>query len=96
LSFDILCYGDNPGIIKLIESQKNLKEVKLFFPINNETIVRPIEESLIKCADTIQYLRINWKPVTKLFSYLENLLSLEIIPFRHKIGIIWKRYLYLI
>ncbi|RGB27040.1 hypothetical protein C1646_769644 [Rhizophagus diaphanus] len=60
LSFNILCDGDNPGIIKLIE------------------------KSLIKCADTIQYLRINWKPVTKLFSYLENLLSLEIIPFRHK------------
>ncbi|PKY53012.1 hypothetical protein RhiirA4_470990 [Rhizophagus irregularis] len=52
LSFDILCCDDNPGIIKLIESQKNLKEVKLFFPINNETIVRPIEESLIKCAGT--------------------------------------------
>ncbi|PKC56138.1 hypothetical protein RhiirA1_474446 [Rhizophagus irregularis] len=79
LSFDILCDGDNPDIIKLIESQKNLKKFKLYLPINNETIVRPIEESLIKCADTIQYLRINWRPDTKLFSYLENLLSLEII-----------------
>ncbi|PKC64393.1 hypothetical protein RhiirA1_462478 [Rhizophagus irregularis] len=87
LIFDILYYNHNPGIIKLIEDQKNLKEVKLIYKcllINNESIIRPLEESLIKCADTIQYLRIDWKPVTKLFSYLVNLLSLEINAFGHK------------
>ncbi|CAB5357317.1 unnamed protein product [Rhizophagus irregularis] len=87
LIFDILYYNHNPGIIKLIEDQKNLKEVKFIYKcllINNESIIRPLEESLIKCADTIQYLRIDWKPVTKLFSYLVNLLSLEINAFGHK------------
>ncbi|PKY50091.1 hypothetical protein RhiirA4_466371 [Rhizophagus irregularis] len=49
-----------------------------------KSIIRPLEELLIKCADTIQYLRIDWKPVTKLFSYLVNLLSLEINAFGHK------------
>uniref|UniRef100_U9SNM8 F-box domain-containing protein n=1 Tax=Rhizophagus irregularis (strain DAOM 181602 / DAOM 197198 / MUCL 43194) TaxID=747089 RepID=U9SNM8_RHIID len=88
LNFDILYNNThNFGIIKLIEGQKNLKEVKFNDRspiIHKELIVRPLEEALIKCADTIQYLRIDWKPVTKLFSYLVNLISLEIHAFRHK------------
>ncbi|GBB88028.1 hypothetical protein RclHR1_14550002 [Rhizophagus clarus] len=87
LSFDILYNTQNSGIIKLIEGQKNLKEVKFNYkslPINNESRNRPLEEALIKCGDTIQYLRIDWKPSTKLFSYLVNLLSLEINALGHK------------
>lgn len=34
---------------------------------------KTLEESLIKCADTIQYLRIFWEPLTKSLLYLVNL-----------------------
>ncbi|CAG8523951.1 807_t:CDS:1, partial [Rhizophagus irregularis] len=36
-----------------------------------------LEESLIRHADTVYYLRMDWKPITRLRSYLPNLLSLE-------------------
>ncbi|PKY50776.1 hypothetical protein RhiirA4_467422 [Rhizophagus irregularis] len=88
LNFDILYFSThNCGIIKLIEGQKNLNEVKFYnkyLVTLKEYIVRPLEEALIKCADTIQYLKIDWKPVTKLFSHLVNLISLEIHAFCHK------------
>jgi hypothetical protein len=87
LSFDILYNTHNPGIIRLIEGQKNLKEIQFIYkclPINNESLIKPLEESIIKCSGTIQYLRIDWKPVTKLLSYLVNLISLEINAFGHK------------
>ena len=44
----------------------------------NESFNKSLEESLIKHADTIQYLRISWTPTTRILSYLANLLSLEI------------------
>ncbi|RGB43404.1 hypothetical protein C1646_749789 [Rhizophagus diaphanus] len=68
----------NFGIIKLIEAQKNLNEVHLFNYSVTESFEGLIEESLIKHADTIQYLRIRSVPVTKFLSYLVNLSSLEI------------------
>ncbi|CAG8623338.1 11039_t:CDS:2 [Rhizophagus irregularis] len=87
LSFDIVYNNThNFGIIKLIEGQKNLKEVKFnnkYLVTFKESIIGPLEELLIKCADTIQYLKIDWKPVTNLFSYLVNLISLEIHGYLH-------------
>ncbi|PKY59773.1 hypothetical protein RhiirA4_482792 [Rhizophagus irregularis] len=68
----------NFGIIKLIEAQKNLNEVHLFNYSVTKSFEGLIEKSLIKHADTIQYLRIRSAPVTKFLSYLVNLSSLEI------------------
>jgi hypothetical protein len=81
LNINIMMHSSNPGIIRLIKAQKNLKEVNFFYNnlrINNIPYFKTLEESLIKCADTIQYLRIGWRPVTKFLSYLVNLVSLEI------------------
>ncbi|RIA85191.1 hypothetical protein C1645_831153 [Glomus cerebriforme] len=64
------------GIIKLIEAQKNLNKVCLHNSYYNN--MRNIEESLIKNVDTIQYLQIDWIPVTKILSYL--VLRSEYIP----------------
>ncbi|PKC70752.1 hypothetical protein RhiirA1_532482 [Rhizophagus irregularis] len=72
---------DNPGIVELIEGQKNLRDVKLIYNnsyLNNESYRKSLEESLIKCADTIQYLRIDWNPVTNFLSTLVNLVSLDL------------------
>ncbi|GBB94113.1 hypothetical protein RclHR1_22950001 [Rhizophagus clarus] len=72
---------DPSRIIELIEAQKNLKEVNLTCKgtvINDDPYHKAIEESLIKCADTIQYLRINWEPITKFLSHLVNLVSLDL------------------
>ncbi|PKY48241.1 hypothetical protein RhiirA4_463785 [Rhizophagus irregularis] len=80
LRFEINNITKNPGIIRLIETQKNLKEVivnsnNLF---SNEFYCKSLEESLINCADTIQYLKIDWIPTTNYLSYLVNLVSLKI------------------
>ena len=37
-----------------------------------------LRESLIKRADTVQHLEIDWRPVTKILSHLVNLVSLDI------------------
>jgi hypothetical protein len=81
--------ADNPGIVKLIEGQRNLKDVKFIYNnsnLNNESYRKTLEESLIKCADTIQYLRIDWNPVTNFLSSLVNLVSLDLnLCFTHLI-----------
>ncbi|GBB88579.1 hypothetical protein RclHR1_15110002 [Rhizophagus clarus] len=68
--------------VKLIEVQKNLKDVNLIcncMHIYNESCYKPLEEALIKCANIVQYLEIsNWRPFTRFLSYLVNLVSLEI------------------
>ncbi|GES99701.1 hypothetical protein GLOIN_2v1789107 [Rhizophagus clarus] len=69
-----------PGITRLIEVQKNLKEVNFFcgYISDNATYRKTLEESLTQCADTLQYLRIEWKPITNHLSNLVNLVSLKI------------------
>ncbi|PKY27568.1 hypothetical protein RhiirB3_443340 [Rhizophagus irregularis] len=79
---------NNSGINKLIEVQKKLNNVSFIGPykgsraiiniIEDESIYKSLEESLIKHVDTIQYLRMDWKPITKILSYLVNLFRLEI------------------
>ncbi|PKK63516.1 hypothetical protein RhiirC2_758170, partial [Rhizophagus irregularis] len=72
--------SDNSGIVKLIEAQKNLNEVYFvcFTNKRNESYRKTLEETLIKNADTIKYLRIGWNPTTKILSHLVNLISLDI------------------
>lgn len=71
----------NHGIVRFVESQKNLKEINLISTKGSEIYRQTLEELLIKCADTVQHLKINWNPVTKFLSYLVNLVSLEIMNF---------------
>ncbi|CAG8733311.1 22034_t:CDS:2 [Rhizophagus irregularis] len=83
LVFDIIRYPtDNSGFIKLIEVQKNLNDVCIFHIYDgddpNNSFYKTLEEILIKHANTLKYLRIDWKPITRFLSYLVNLLSLEI------------------
>ncbi|CAB5357333.1 unnamed protein product [Rhizophagus irregularis] len=67
------------GIVKLIEVQKNLKGINFVSTMpRNKPYRKALEESIIKCADTVQYLKISWSPVTKFLSYLVNLVRLEI------------------
>ncbi|RGB43403.1 hypothetical protein C1646_749788 [Rhizophagus diaphanus] len=73
--------NDNSGIIKLIEAQKKLVDVHLVYfytNMRNEPYCKTLEESLIKNSDTIQYLRIGWKPTTNILTSLVNLISLDI------------------
>jgi len=49
-------------MVKLIVAQNNLNE----------------DQFCLKHADTIQHLQIYWKPVTKILSYLVNLVSLDL------------------
>jgi hypothetical protein len=68
---------NNPGITKLIEAQKNLNEVNfVFYPSSNEC--ENLEKSLFKIVNTVQHLRIYWRPKTKILSYLVNLTSLDL------------------
>ncbi|CAB5357422.1 unnamed protein product [Rhizophagus irregularis] len=74
-------FPDNYGIIKLIEVQKKLNDISFIYPrrsVRNDSFNKTLEKSLIKHVDTIQYLRLDWKPITNILSYLVNLLSLEI------------------
>ncbi|GBC05426.1 hypothetical protein RclHR1_06210011 [Rhizophagus clarus] len=70
----------NYGFIKLIEIQKNLNDFRLIHTssFGNESFYKSLEESLIKHADTVQYLSIGWNPTTRFLSYFVNLLYLEI------------------
>ncbi|CAG8659094.1 2553_t:CDS:2 [Rhizophagus irregularis] len=53
----------------------------------NKSLHKSLEESLIKHADTIQYLRMDWLPYTRILSYLVNLLSFEIdLPYNKNFG----------
>jgi hypothetical protein len=72
--------NNNPGIVRLIEAQKDLKEVNIFYSnfLDNTPYCKTLEKSLVKFADTIQYLKIDWIPITNYLSYLVNLVSLKI------------------
>jgi hypothetical protein len=73
--------NDNHGIIKLIEAQKNLNYVTFTYENGDESLCKTLGNSLIKHADTLQYLKLNLElitTITKSLSYLVNLSSLEI------------------
>ncbi|POG68121.1 hypothetical protein GLOIN_2v1878576 [Rhizophagus irregularis DAOM 181602=DAOM 197198] len=86
LRFDIICQTITYGIIKLIEAQNNLNDINfsnfVVFNHSHNQLIRYFEKSLIKHADTIQYLKINSIPdmgLRRFLSYFVNLLSLEIM-----------------
>ncbi|PKY32250.1 hypothetical protein RhiirB3_450302 [Rhizophagus irregularis] len=67
----------------IIRAQEELKDLAVLDRngfIIYDTYFKTLEESLIKCADTIQYLKIRWIPITNYLSYLINLVSLKIQP----------------
>ena len=71
------------GIAKFIEAQKSLNKVIFDYTgtnsVRDELEYRKIlEYSLIKHADTIRYLQIDWVPITEILSCLTNLLSLDV------------------
>ncbi|PKC07017.1 hypothetical protein RhiirA5_500954 [Rhizophagus irregularis] len=67
--------NDISRIVKLIEAQKNLNEIHM--SCDNDEALKTIEELLIKKADTIQHLRLDWEPVTEVLSHLVNLKILD-------------------
>ncbi|GBB83169.1 hypothetical protein RclHR1_00010051 [Rhizophagus clarus] len=87
ITFENIYSGiDGSGIIKLIEVQKNLKNISFIAIndrlnntyINDENFCKSLEKSLIKHTDTVKFLRISWMPVTRILSCLVNLISLDI------------------
>ncbi|RIA80508.1 hypothetical protein C1645_838573 [Glomus cerebriforme] len=73
---------NNYGIVKLIESQKNLVNVNFRVDIHASNSDKEIfEKSLIKHASNIQYFRIIQQPTTNLLSFLVNLKVLKLSDF---------------
>src|SRR5437764_5272137 len=68
------------AVIKLIEAQKNLNSITISNSVTarNAPFYENFEKALIKHADTVQHLKIDWNPVTKILSHLVNLVSLDI------------------
>ncbi|GBC10709.1 hypothetical protein RclHR1_09840005 [Rhizophagus clarus] len=80
LEFDNLQTNNNSGLlVKLIEAQKDLNEVRFICYTNTsgESFCKTLEESLIKHANTVKHLQIDWVPITNVLSHLINLISLE-------------------
>src|ERR1044072_1051564 len=82
LSIESIEYmGDNYGIIKLIEAPKNLYSIRLltrYSCVNKSSFCKFRENSLIKHANTLQYLKITNQHVTKFLSSFVNLKGLEL------------------
>jgi len=69
LDLFINAYNNNHGIIRLVEAQKKLFNIYLSYrPYMSHN--KTLENSLIKHANTVQYLKINKEPFTKILSYL--------------------------
>ncbi|GES99181.1 hypothetical protein GLOIN_2v1787971 [Rhizophagus clarus] len=84
LRFNFDCEStDISGFIELIDAQKNLNDVNFINTLKlNKSFCKLLEELVIKHADTVQYLRISWEPITKFLSYFVNLLCLEVeVPY---------------
>ncbi|GBC04990.1 hypothetical protein RclHR1_00060003 [Rhizophagus clarus] len=88
-------YHNNPDIAKLIDSSKNLVNVKFepnyfnYFNYSNknESFYTLIENSLNKHADNVQCFKITEPPATKLFSSFVNLKRLELNGYAR--GTLW-------
>ncbi|GBB99247.1 hypothetical protein RclHR1_03460016 [Rhizophagus clarus] len=76
---------NNNGIIKLIQCQKKLNNVRFYYAgtnypymeINSNSFYKDLENSLIKHASNIQYFSTNKKPYPNFLSYFKNLKYLE-------------------
>ncbi|GES99168.1 hypothetical protein GLOIN_2v813753 [Rhizophagus clarus] len=76
----------NNGIFKLIEIQNNLNDFSLVncSGLKNVLFNKSLEASLIKHANTMQYLVISWNPTMRFLSRFVNLLSLQMRNYRYR------------
>ncbi|GBC20746.2 hypothetical protein GLOIN_2v1882079 [Rhizophagus irregularis DAOM 181602=DAOM 197198] len=73
--------NNNNGIIKLIKSQKNLLNINLIYPsytYDDKSFGEILENSLINHSNTIEYIKINKSPFTKILTSFINLQVLEL------------------
>ncbi|GBC05417.1 hypothetical protein RclHR1_06210002 [Rhizophagus clarus] len=81
---DVYYFINNSGLSEFIQEQKNLSDVAFVSDENYvyhnsvEPFYKSLEVSLIKHANTIQHLRIEWIPFTGVLSCLVNLVKLKI------------------
>ncbi|RIA92269.1 hypothetical protein C1645_874901 [Glomus cerebriforme] len=80
LEFFIEGDNNNYGIVKLIESQKRLSNIR-FLPKSryiNKAYCKILENSLIKHSNTIEYFKMTRQPTTKFLLSFKNLKRLEL------------------
>jgi hypothetical protein len=72
--------GNNYGIIKLIENQKKLLDIRLayYYSRSNESFFEILETSLIKHSNNIQCFKLTKQPITNILSSFVNLKRLEL------------------
>ncbi|RIA84519.1 hypothetical protein C1645_879876 [Glomus cerebriforme] len=77
--------NNNYGIVKLIEVQKKIQNIRFItYSQNGDESFRIIlENSLIKHVNTIQYFKMTKQPITKILSCFVNLKILELDGNRH-------------
>jgi hypothetical protein len=89
LELESFCFHNNinlnvlRGVVKICKSIKKIEILDNFYlfgiPFSeNESFNESLEESLIRHANTVQHLRVNWNFTTRFLSYFVNLLSLKI------------------
>ncbi|RGB28391.1 hypothetical protein C1646_767877 [Rhizophagus diaphanus] len=80
LELFINVHNNNYGIVKLIETQKNLFDIRFITYSQNldGTFCNILENSLNKHANTIQYFKMTTPPTTNILSSLINLKELEL------------------
>jgi hypothetical protein len=83
---DYFVYANNQnGIVKLIDAQKNLKEVFFDFNFNTSSRFINLEKSLIKHEKTIEHIKlVTYTPITNIFSYFKNLKILKVENVVHR------------
>ncbi|GBB83140.1 hypothetical protein RclHR1_00010022 [Rhizophagus clarus] len=71
---------NNYGIIKLIENQKKLFDIRLtyYYSRANESFFKILEISLIKHSNNVQYFKLTKQPITDILSSFVNLKRLEL------------------
>ncbi|CAB5392923.1 unnamed protein product [Rhizophagus irregularis] len=82
LRFDII---QDFKMVELIKAQKNLNDIYMscYSYLRDELYCNNLEESLIKNSDTIQYLRIDWTPITQTLSLLTHMINPDPWKGRH-------------
>jgi hypothetical protein len=73
--------NNNYGILKFIKAQKNLLNINLIYPsntYNDNSFGETLEKSFINHSNTIEYIKINKSPFTKILTSFANLEILEL------------------
>ncbi|RIA88657.1 hypothetical protein C1645_877231 [Glomus cerebriforme] len=82
LELSIEVDNNNYGIIKLIEAQKKLCNIRFLtkpFSKNESSFCEILEKSLIKHENNIEYFMMTRQPITRILSYFTNLKYLELV-----------------